>query len=56
MNEELAICAQINFENLELAVPGLKQHPFYIIAKGQLDEALGGKPFELPETEVKSED
>lgn len=41
MNQELAECAKINFENLEKAVPFLKQHPYYVIAKAQLDEALG---------------
>lgn len=43
---ELAECAKINFENLERAVPELKTHPFYIIAKGQLDEALGYETLE----------
>ena len=46
MNEELAECAKINFENLEAAVPFLKTHPYYVIAKSQLDEALGGRPAE----------
>lgn len=41
VNAELAECAKINFENLEGAVPGLKEHPYYRIAKAQLDEALG---------------
>jgi hypothetical protein len=45
MNEELVMCAQINFENLERAMPNVKNHPFYKIAKGQLDEACGGKAF-----------
>ena len=43
INEELLRCAQINFENLERALPLLKSHSFYIIAKAQLDEALGNK-------------
>lgn len=43
MNEELAQCARINFENLERAVPSIKTILFYRIAKAQLDEALGGK-------------
>ena len=38
---ELAECAKINFENLEKAFPLVKQHPFYLIAKAQLDESLG---------------
>jgi hypothetical protein len=41
INEELAECAKINFENLERALPAITKHPFYAIAKGQLDEALG---------------
>ena len=43
-NVDLALCAQINFENLAKSVPGLSAHPYYIIAKAQLDEALGGRP------------
>lgn len=46
MNQELAMCAQINFENLERAVPALAKHPYYIIAKAQLDESLGGMTVE----------
>lgn len=46
VNEELAQCAQINFENLEKDFPKVKTHPFYTIAKAQLDEALGGKTVE----------
>ncbi len=41
---DLLRSAQINFENLEKAVPALSKHPYYVIAKAQLDEALGGKP------------
>lgn len=37
----LAECAKINFENFEKACPGVSQHPYYLIAKAQLDEALG---------------
>lgn len=44
--EELLMCAKINFENLERALPEIAMHPFYRIAKGQLDEALGGMPIE----------
>ncbi len=39
-------CAKINFENLETAFPIVKKHPMYIIAKAQLDEALGYKKVE----------
>ncbi len=46
INEELAKCAQINFENFQRAVPGAMNHPYYKIAKLQLDEALGGKTVE----------
>lgn len=42
-NLELIECAKINFENLARAIPGLNKHPFYIIAKAQLDEGLGKK-------------
>lgn len=52
MNEEQARCAKINFENLEKAMPFIKQHPYYVIAKGQLDEALGDKP-ELMNAELE---
>lgn len=41
MNRSIAECAKANFENLEKAVPMLKQHPYYLIAKAQLDESLG---------------
>jgi hypothetical protein len=43
---DLVHCAQINFENLERAWPDVAQHPYYRIAKAQLDEALGGMPVE----------
>lgn len=46
MNSELAECARINFENLERAFPAVLVHPFYKIAKAQLDESLGHKSFE----------
>lgn len=46
MNEELARCAQINLENFERAFPIIRQHPYYRIAKAQLDEALGDKTIE----------
>lgn len=43
MDENLALCAKINFENLEKVMPHVTRHPYYMIAKAQLDEALGGK-------------
>lgn len=46
MDRELVLCAKINFENLERSMPIVTQHPFYIIAKAQLDEALGGPKVE----------
>lgn len=46
MDENLALCARMNFENLERARPDVAQHPYYRIAKAQLDEALGGMPVE----------
>lgn len=46
MNEELARCAQINFENFERTAPFIAADPLYRIAKAQLDEALGGMPVE----------
>ncbi len=42
MNEDLAYCAKINFENLAADLPLITGHPFWKIAKAQLDEALGG--------------
>ncbi len=33
--------AKHNFENLEIAFPVVKNHPFYMIAKAQFDAALG---------------
>lgn len=44
LNEDLALCARINFENLERARPDVAIDPYYRIAKAQLDEALGGMP------------
>ena len=41
VDAELAECAKINFENLERDMPRIKNHPFYMMAKAQLDEALG---------------
>ncbi len=32
--------AQINFENLEKSFPSILTHPFYKVAKMQLDEAV----------------
>ena len=47
---ELAECAKINFENLERMAPQLKTHPFYRMAKEQLDavcERLSAAPREV---------
>lgn len=41
MNEELAECARLNFDNFEKAFPFALSHPYYVIAKSQLNEALG---------------
>lgn len=46
INEELVLCAQINFENLAKARPDVASDPFYRVAKAQLDEALGGQSVE----------
>ncbi len=46
MNEELLLSAKINFENFERATPQILDNPYYIIAKAQLDEGLGGRPVE----------
>lgn len=45
LNLNLARCAQTNLESLAKSMPGLVTHPFYILAKSQLDEALG-MPYE----------
>lgn len=42
MDENLAKCAQINFDNFQRANPEAAKDPMYRIAKAQLDEALGG--------------
>ncbi len=63
VNEELARCALINFGNLERAFPLVLKHPFYVIAKGQLNEALdegtleefGQKHRMRPEKKVKND-
>ncbi len=46
VNEELLLCARINFENLEKSRPDVAVDPYYRIAKAQLDEALGGMKVE----------
>lgn len=46
MNEELLACAKLNFENFEKANPEIVRHPYYRIAKAQLDEGLGGMTVE----------
>lgn len=35
-----ALCAKFNFENLERQFPAIKNHPYYQIAKYQLDWGL----------------
>lgn len=42
-DNELAECAKINFENFAEACPLASQHPYFKVAKMQLDEALGYK-------------
>jgi hypothetical protein len=46
MDENLARCALVNFQNLERVVPAIGEHPFFQIALAQLDEALGGPKME----------
>lgn len=41
IEQGLVRCAKINFENFERAVPAVRIHPYYTIAKAQLDEACG---------------
>ena len=52
---ELLRCAQLNFDNLERAIPFIKTDPFYRIARFQLDEGLraldGEAPQQIPLTE-----
>lgn len=37
---ELLQCCQINFNNLVTMNPPIKDHPMYVIARTQLDEAV----------------
>jgi hypothetical protein len=37
---EMARCAQVNFDNLVHQNPILKRHPYYLIARQQLDAAV----------------
>lgn len=46
IDQNLLQCAQINFENFEKAFPLAKKHPYYLIAKAQFDEGLGGPTVE----------
>lgn len=47
INLELVMCAQANFENFQKSMPAqIMTHPYWLIAKAQLDEALGGKTVE----------
>jgi hypothetical protein len=41
MNQEHLESAKMNFENLERSMPVILRHPFYLIAKSQLDSGLG---------------
>lgn len=41
IDRDMLECAKINLENFEQAMPIIKQHPFWIIAKAQLDDGLG---------------
>lgn len=43
--EEMVRCSQLNFDNLEKAFPIILKHPYYLVAKAQLDEALGDSGF-----------
>lgn len=55
INEELLLCAKINFENYEKAFPIALKHPYYLIAKAQFLEAIGEGTVEdhLPKAEEK---
>lgn len=46
VDQNLLLSAQYNFENCERAIPGLKAHLYYRIAKAQLDEACGTRTVE----------
>lgn len=37
---ELAMCVQVNLENVERLNPALKAHPIYALAKRQLDAVV----------------
>lgn len=47
MNEDLIRCAQINFQNLLEAMPMLAKHPYWIIAKEQLDAGVDNREMNL---------
>lgn len=51
---DLAGCAKINFENFAKAFPLALRHPYFLIAKAQLDEALGEKTIEQSLAGVKA--
>jgi hypothetical protein len=42
MDENLARCALINFENFARVNPAVRTHPMFRLAQAQLAEALGG--------------
>lgn len=44
-------CSRINFDNLEKVFPAIKQHPFYMTARIQLDHGLGYRNASFDEAE-----
>lgn len=38
---ELALCAQINFQNFEQVVPAIRSHPMWRIAMDQFNAVVG---------------
>lgn len=47
-------CAKMNFENFERAFPVAATHPYYMVAKLQLDHGLGysNEAFDAAEKEL----
>jgi hypothetical protein len=54
INEELLLCAKINFENLERNFPAIRDNPYYTIAKMQLDDGLGEES-SFPEEDINND-
>ena len=50
IDKSLLECSKINFENFEKVFPAILKHPYYLIAKGQLDEALGYNDLKTEQT------